>query len=232
MTCVLGIETATPFLSVAVATAEGLLAERSVLGARLHSVRLVPFIQETLVEAGVGLSDLSGIAVSSGPGSFTGLRLGMITAKTLAQVLQIPVVGIPTLLALAAPFLPGETAVCAVLTSRREEVYAAVYRSTRDGAQPLVPAFAASPAAVAERLKPFDRVVLTGEGAWAWKDTFHGVLGSGVVFAPKVLQYPRGAVVAALGLAKLGSGGVFDPLMLRPEYLRPPAVTGRGPKDG
>ncbi|MDI6632417.1 MAG: tRNA (adenosine(37)-N6)-threonylcarbamoyltransferase complex dimerization subunit type 1 TsaB [Bacillota bacterium] len=232
MTCVLGIETATPFLSVAVAAAEGLLAERSVLGARLHSVRLVPFIRETLAEAGVGLSDLSGIAVSSGPGSFTGLRLGMITAKTLAQVLQIPVVGIPTLLALAAPLLPGETAVCAVLTSRREEVYAAVYGSTQNGARPLVPAFAASPAAVAERLKPFDRMVLTGEGAWAWKETFHEVLGSGVVFAPKVLQYPRGAVVAALGLSELGSGGGIDPLTLRPEYLRLPAVTGGSGKDG
>jgi tRNA threonylcarbamoyladenosine biosynthesis protein TsaB len=147
-------------------------------------------------------------------------------------VLQIPVVGIPTLLALAAPLLPGEMPVCAVLTSRREEVYAAVYGSTRDGARPLVPAFAASPAAAAERLKPFDRMVLTGEGAWAWKDTFHEVLGSGAVFAPKVLQYPRGAVVAALGLAKLGSGGVSDPLMLRPEYLRPPAVTGGDPKGG
>lgn len=226
MSCVLGINTATAVLSAAVVGKDGLIAEQSALGERLHSVRLIPFIQDLLVEAGIALRALTGIAVSIGPGSFTGLRLGLITAKTLAQVLDLPVVGVPTLLALAAPLLTGGIPVCAVLTSRRGEVYAAVYQANGSDTKTLVPPFASPPSGISERLAPFGRVVLTGEGAWAFRAEFQEIIRTKAVLAPEIYNHPRGAVVAGLGLKELAAGRGTGALALAPEYLRPPAITG------
>lgn len=232
MFCVLGIDTATAVLSVAVAGKDGLLAERSALGERLHSVRLIPFIQNLLVEAGLTLRDLTGIAVSVGPGSFTGLRLGLTAAKTLAQVLHLPVVGVPTLLALAAPLLPGGIPVCPVLTSRRGEAYAAVYQANGQDIKTVVTPFAAPPSGISARLLPLREIILAGEGAWAFRAEFEEMLQGKAVFAPKIFSHPRAAVVADFGLKELAAGRGADPFSLVPEYLRPPAITGGTPCEG
>ncbi|MEW6573583.1 MAG: tRNA (adenosine(37)-N6)-threonylcarbamoyltransferase complex dimerization subunit type 1 TsaB [Bacillota bacterium] len=226
MSYVLGIETATPVLSAAVVGKTGLLSEQSVLGERLHSVRLIPLIHDLLVGCGITLRDLIGIAVSIGPGSFTGLRIGLITAKTLAQIFGLPVVGVSTLLALAAPFLTGGIPVCPVLTSRRREVYAAVYQGNGQDVKILVPPFASSPPGIPKRLAPFGRVILTGEGAWAFRTELQAIFPDKAVLAPEIYNYPRGAVVAALGLKDLTTGRGTDALSLVPEYVRPPAITG------
>ena len=105
---VLGIEAATPVASVAVAGQGGILAERMVLNRRTHSVNLLPMLKAVLEEAEIDKSQLTGIAVSSGPGSFTGLRIGMSTAKALAWVWRLQVVGISTLQSLAYPLSGGE----------------------------------------------------------------------------------------------------------------------------
>jgi len=98
---ILGLETATPMLSVAVVQEEGLCAARAAQGQRLSSVRLLPFIQEVLADAGATLQDLTGVAVSIGPGSFTGLRIGLSFAKGLAFTHNLPIVPVPTLMTLA-----------------------------------------------------------------------------------------------------------------------------------
>ncbi|MEW6447134.1 MAG: tRNA (adenosine(37)-N6)-threonylcarbamoyltransferase complex dimerization subunit type 1 TsaB [Bacillota bacterium] len=232
MSCVLGIDTATAVLSMAVVGKDGLLAEQSALGERLHSVRLIPLIQDLLAGAGITLRELDGIAVSIGPGSFTGLRLGLITAKTLAQVLGLPVVGIPTLLALAAPLATGGVPVCPVLTSRRDEVYAAVYRANGQDIEAVVSPFASPPSGVSERLASFRRIILTGEGAWAFRDHFREILQNKAVLVPGIYSHPRGAVVADLGLKELTAGRGTDAFSLIPEYLRPPAVTGGFRREG
>lgn len=222
--CILGIETSTALLSVAVVTTDGLLAERSVLGQKLHSIRLIPFIADVLREADLTLGDLTGIAVSVGPGSFTGLRLGIVTAKTLAQVAQLPVVAVPTLLALAAPLVIGGIPVCTVLTSRRGEVYAAIY--TKEGAKTaiLTPAYATSPAALIETLRAFGSIIVAGEGARALSEESKKEL-TNVVEAPTVFCHPKAAVVASIGLEDVLAGRAADPLSLQPDYLRSPAIT-------
>ena len=227
MACVLGIETATPLLSVAIVGPEGLRAERAAFGERLHSVRLFPFIEELLRDAGTHLEDLNGIAVSQGPGSFTGLRLGVVTAKTLAQVCTLPVIGIPTLLALAAPLLSGGIPVCPVIISRSDEVYAAAYAAADPEATLLVAPFAAPPAEAAQKFASLAKLLLTGEGAWAFREVFTEILGERALFAPKVFNYPRATTVAFLGRQKLARGAAVTPFDLLPEYLRLPAIKGR-----
>ncbi|MGB9825310.1 MAG: tRNA (adenosine(37)-N6)-threonylcarbamoyltransferase complex dimerization subunit type 1 TsaB, partial [Desulfofundulus sp.] len=150
---VLGIEAATPVAAVAVVDGERLLAERMVNNRRTHSVNLLPMIKAVLEDAGVGREDLGGIAVSSGPGSFTGLRIGMATAKTLAQVWGLPVVGVGTLDALAHPLTGQGGLICPILNARKDEVYAAVYRTVDGELERLEGPVAVRPGELAGRLE-------------------------------------------------------------------------------
>ena len=126
----LHIETATPICSVAVSREKEWLAGRSDAGGMKHASSLSPMIREVMEEAGIAMSQLSGITVSAGPGSYTGLRVGVATAKAIAYSLKIPMIGVSTLEALAwaakdndqrsSYFLP-------MLDARRMEVYCALY---------------------------------------------------------------------------------------------------------
>lgn len=126
----LHIETATPICSVALSRENEWIAGRSDAGGMKHASNLAPMIRETMEEAGIAMKQLSGITVSSGPGSYTGLRVGVATAKAIAYSLKIPMVGVSTLEALAwaaktnnqltSYFLP-------MLDARRMEVYCALF---------------------------------------------------------------------------------------------------------
>ncbi|HSR10897.1 MAG TPA: tRNA (adenosine(37)-N6)-threonylcarbamoyltransferase complex dimerization subunit type 1 TsaB, partial [Thermodesulfobacteriota bacterium] len=136
---VLALETATLAGSVALVdagdgeTGRRIIGENTLSNPETHSARLMPGIDRLLKEASLTIRDIGGIAVSIGPGSFTGLRIGVATAKGLAYALGIPVAGVPTLDALAAtrPFSPDP--VCPVLDARKKEVYAALFRCNGAG---------------------------------------------------------------------------------------------------
>ena len=133
----LGIETATDVCSVALLQGEDLLGELSVDEPRSHASQLVPLVQRVLRDHGKTPADLDVIAVSAGPGSYTGLRIGASTAKGLAFAADAALVAVPTLEALAraaqADQPEAEHPVLAVLPSRRGEVYAAIYKVESDG---------------------------------------------------------------------------------------------------
>ncbi len=219
---VLGIETATPVASVAVASREGILAERMVHNKRTHSVNLLPMIKAVLEESEAGRRNLEGIAVSSGPGSFTGLRIGMSTAKALAAVWNIPVVAVPTLEALAFVLKGHGSLVCPILNARKNEVYAAVYESP--GGDPLTCLYgpvAIRPGELTEKLIEYDApVTFLGDGMQEFGPLFKDRLGKRARFAPFSVVFPRGAAVAELGLIALWEGRGSDPMDLKPDYVR------------
>ena len=129
----LALDTATPAVTVALADGEQVVAARTSVDARRHGELLAPAIDEVLREAGVDRAGLTSIAVGVGPGPFTGLRVGLVTARTLAAVLDVPVVGVCTLDVLAlGSQLPGTYRV--VTDARRREVHWAEYAD--DGAGP------------------------------------------------------------------------------------------------
>lgn len=204
-------------MSVAVLDGPRVVAELSTEGARIHSERLLPGIDAVLREAGFGLDDLDAIAVSTGPGSFTGLRIAIATAKGLAFARGPELVGVPTLAALARAARGAGGPVAALLDARRGELYAAVWGSADAEGEPVVPESVYTPEELA-RLLPEDTRVVVGEdaedGAAALKDR----VGPGLQLLPGVAA--RAGRVGALGQVALASGGGQAAEALLPRYLR------------
>lgn len=219
---VLGIEAATPVAGVAVVHKDKLLAERFVNNRKTHSVNLLPMIKAVIEEAGINPSDIGGVAVSAGPGSFTGLRIGMSTAKTLAQVWGVPVVGVSTLDALAYPLTGLASLVCPVLNARKNEVYTAVYDSADGILKNITGSRAMSPGELAELLGQWQPgpVTFLGDGVPEYRDRLLELLGKRALFAKGPAALPRGSAVADLGRIMLDRGQGMDPLALLPDYVR------------
>ncbi|MFZ5597600.1 MAG: tRNA (adenosine(37)-N6)-threonylcarbamoyltransferase complex dimerization subunit type 1 TsaB [Bacillota bacterium] len=219
---VLGIETATPVAGVAVAYRDRVLSARIINNKKTHSGHLVPMIRSVTEEAGISPGDLNGIAVSSGPGSFTGLRIGMTTAKTLAQALGIPIVGVSTLDALAYPLTGLANLICPILNARKNEVYTAVYDGSGGALKKLTGSMAVKPDELAAILSGWEKRKITflGDGVEEYRESIVKLLGERAEFAPGMMFLPRGSSVAGLGFIKLAAGEGLDPVSLLPDYVR------------
>jgi tRNA threonylcarbamoyladenosine biosynthesis protein TsaB len=193
------------------------VAEGAHRESRSHTASLPVLVERVLGEAGLALEDVEGIAVSIGPGSFTGLRIGLALAKGLAFAGGLPLVGVPTLEALAwvADAAPG-TSVCAALDARKREVYAALFAVEAGGLRRVTPDLALAPEALAARLpRPCTLVGDAGE-------VYGAVLGAHARLLPFATHHPRGGVIARLGAARLAAGEAANVGTLEPIYVRPP----------
>lgn len=217
---VLGIETSSSNGSVAVAEGGVLIAELSVNLGPKKSEELVPMIDYVLGLAGLSRGELEGIAVSSGPGFFTALRVGLSTAKSLAYFLRVPIAGVSSLDALALNvFNPGGT-VCPVIDLRRGEVAASFLRHSRGGdLEPLGKEFVTTPDGLIG-LAP-DGTVFTG-AVDGIRELIEGPGngGRGLTAAPDHYGIPRAASCCVLGGRRLERGSEDDPMGLVPHYAR------------
>jgi tRNA threonylcarbamoyladenosine biosynthesis protein TsaB len=200
-----------------VARDQVILAEDAEAVSRSHVTSLPGLVERVLARAGLGVRDVEGLAVSIGPGSFTGLRIGLGLAKGLAFAGNLPLAAVSTLEALAeaAGAAPGQT-VCAALDARKREVYGALFRVDDDGSLRRVgPDVALAPEALAARLPA--GAVLVGDASEAYPET----LGPGLVVRPFATHHPRGGVVARLGARLLAAGEAVDVGTAEPLYVRP-----------
>jgi tRNA threonylcarbamoyladenosine biosynthesis protein TsaB len=215
---VLGIDTATWTAAVGVVRDGAVLAEEAERTERSHAASLPLLIERVLARAGVMIAEVDGVAVSIGPGSFTGLRIGLGLAKGIVFAGGAQLAAVPTLeaLALAAEATPGAT-VCAALDARKREVYAALFRVTApDMVERLSPDEALHPEALAARLPP--GVVLVGDAGAVYAD----VLGVRATVRPFDSHHPRGGIVARLGWNRLVAGEAVNAGTVEPAYVRPP----------
>ncbi|WP_258358642.1 tRNA (adenosine(37)-N6)-threonylcarbamoyltransferase complex dimerization subunit type 1 TsaB [Moorella sulfitireducens (nom. illeg.)] len=218
---VLGLDSATQVAGVALMDGDRLVAEMFFNTRKNHSQRLLPMIAALLREAGVKPADLDGLAVALGPGSFTGLRIGLATVKGLAHAAQKPVAGVPTLDGLAwnAWEVPG--LVCPVLYARRQEVYTALYRWQEGKLCRLTPYQAGDPHSLVASLKSYTGpVYFLGDGVDPYREAWQQ-LGSRARFLPSTSILPRAAQIARLGRERLLGGQEDDLFQLKPLYLRP-----------
>jgi len=214
----LAVESATLSGGVALLDDDRLLGEITLNIALTHSERLMSAVDRLLADCGLAPADLDGLAVSVGPGSFTGLRVGLATVKALAMALDLPVAPVPTLDALASrlPFADGP--VCPILDARKGEVYLSLYRWGGGGMGREWDYLALAPEAAAARLEP--PVILLGDGVEACRPWLKR-LGAGARVAPAAQRLPSAAAVAGLGREVLAAGGGVSAEALAPLYLRP-----------
>lgn len=223
---VLSFDTSSPACTVAVVDATSdaadLMAEINAWTPRGHMARLLPQIDTTLRETGIAKEELEAVVVGLGPGSFTGLRIGVTIARTLAQLLDIPIVGVPSLDAIARRVGAFEGAICTIIDAKREEVYAAVYESSGGSIKRLTDFKPLSPESLVYELaeENIPRVLLVGDGISAHRKVFEGHLGGRAVFSPRDFWWPRAADLAAIAAPRLVEGAVDDLFSLVPIYAR------------
>jgi tRNA threonylcarbamoyladenosine biosynthesis protein TsaB len=216
---ILAVDTTTPSGSVALAEDGALLGEAAVESAATHSARLLRSVDFLLGAHGLGIKDVGAFAVAAGPGSFTGIRIGVGAVKSLAFASGRPVAPVSTLAALAAKLEGGpETLVCPLLDAKKGEIYAALFESGPGGLAELVPQGAYEPEAFLARL-PADRpVAFIGGGLDACRGAVRERLGEAARF-PARSRFVA-AEVARLGAALLAAGRGVDAASLEPIYYR------------
>ena len=209
----LAFDTSGAMCVLALAGEDGAVQAVSIFeGRRTLSTRLMGELDGLLTRNGLTLADLSGLAVGLGPGSFTGVRVGVTTAKTLAQVTGLPLVGVGTLDAYAAAWAaPGDLSLAVVLPSRRGEVYAAVYK----GGERLGEPFSASTDEITAQIKSLENAAVGGDPHQT--PDWHGAT-LGQPWTP-----PEG--LAKIAARRLGAGDIDDPLGLVPLYVVAPSIS-------
>lgn len=215
---VLGINTSTLEGSVALMSEKGLICEYFLHVEATHSERLLPSIDLLMREGRLHFQDLSGIAVAIGPGSFTGLRIGLASAKGLAMASSLPLIGIPTLEAMARNLPFCRHPICPMLCARKREVYWALYRFEQESLIQMEAEGVSNPGEVAKRIR--GRTVFLGDGAYAFAEEIKNILKEKAILAPLALGYVRASVVAEMGMERLKRGEKDDLETLVPRYVR------------
>lgn len=216
---VLGIDTATWRASVGLLIDGEVVVEQSQLADGSHAVSLLPLIADVLQRAACPVAALDAIAVSNGPGSFTGLRIGLSVAKGLARSTGAQVVGVPTLEALARTVAERCGVICPLLDARKGEVYTACFESSPGGGWTRRMADTLARPEDLLELLPTPCMVL-GDGVATYGGILTARLGAQCTLLPFDVYGPRGGVVARMGWERLRIGRADELPDLEPCYIR------------
>jgi len=215
----LGIETSTSWGSLALAEGDRVLAEWDLNLSQTHSERLLPGLAHMFVSTGIDINQIDVITVAIGPGSFTGLRIGLTTAKALALATAKPIVGIPTLDVLAENVLTFPALVCPALDARKGEIFAAFYRKEIPGRSRRVSEYLSlRPEALLERME--EPTLFLGDGALLYRDRLLSRSSQEICFAPLEYNYPRATALCRLAQHKYAVEGGDRARDLRALYVR------------
>ncbi len=222
---ILALETATTVASAAVIDEGKLVGEFFLNTAQNHSQSLMPLVDSLLKFISTDIKEIDAFAVSIGPGSFTGLRIGLATVKGMSLALNKPILGIPTLDGLAMNVLGVEGLICPVLDARKNEVYTAVYTTEAKGLRRLTEYMSANPEQLVEKLATYDRrVTVLGDAVDTYRRHFSR---SFIDFAVQANRWPRAAQVAILAWQRFQRGEADNLYTLSPLYIRRPEAEVR-----
>ena len=217
---ILGIESSSLVASAAVVENEVTLAEYTVNYKKTHSQTLLPMIDEMMRLLDMEPSAVDAIAVSGGPGSFTGLRIGSATAKGLGLALKKPLIHVPTLDAMAYGLFGASGLICPMMDARRQQVYTGIYRF-EERFEIVMEQSALVVADLAERLNALgERVIFLGDGVPVYEKQLAETLTVPYCFAPAHVNRQRAASVAALGAVYFAEGKTETAAEHKPDYLR------------
>ena len=217
---ILGIESSFLVASVAIVEDGVTMGEYTVNFKKTHSQTLLPMIDELVKMLGISLDSLDAIAVSGGPGSFTGLRIGSATAKGLGFALKKPLIHVPTLEATAYNLFGVPGLICPIMDAKRNQVYTGLYRF-EDEFVVVSDQEAMDMGELIEKLNAMgERVIFLGDGVPVYRKQIEEKLTVPFSFAPANTNRQRGASVAALGCVYFEQGKTESAAEHMPDYLR------------
>ena len=218
---VLGIETATPQVGVAIGGHEGIIASFHTTRDRRHAETLVPAIQFLCAQAQMKLSQIGLVAVDVGPGLFTGLRVGLATAKSIAHACRIPMIGVSSLDLTAFPARFSDRLIVSTVDARRGEIFHATYRRAPGGIQLMSAPAVDQPADVAGQLMATGaETLIVGDGAQRYADVLGAVRGAEI--GREGLRHPNAGALVELAHARALREEFVSPSQITPMYLRAP----------
>ena len=215
---ILGIDSSTPGCSVALLNDGTVVAEQVAEPKPSHSKYLLQMVDQVLKDAKFQLDDVDGFAVTIGPGSFTGLRIGVSLLKGFVLATEKPFVGINSLEALAHTIDSPDYPICTTLDARKSEVYAMVFESRKDGLHPLLKETALSPEALCEKIEC--PTLFIGSGAERYHQLFKESLGSRFIQPGMQPKFSSAAGAALLASRQFNHQKHFDLDQLKINYIR------------
>ncbi|MBN1547083.1 MAG: tRNA (adenosine(37)-N6)-threonylcarbamoyltransferase complex dimerization subunit type 1 TsaB [Syntrophaceae bacterium] len=214
----LAIDTSGKTLGIAVLKDSQILCEIFLNTGLNHSLILLPEIDKALNSVNIALADIDLFVATSGPGSFTGLRIGLSTLKGLALSWQKPLVGVSTLEALAHNICDDQRLICPILKGPMAEIYAGVYRYQYPAYYCVLEDRVTEINQLSQEIK--EPVIFIGEGAMYWHEAIQKALEKRAHFAPDACSICRASSVAAIGIDKYRNNDVQNAVTLIPSYLR------------
>lgn len=222
---ILGIESAALVASVAILDEDITIAEYTTNFKKTHSETLLPMLDEIIKMTGIDCSELSAIAVSGGPGSFTGLRIGAACAKGLGLALDLPLIHVPTLDAMALNIYLSDAIIVPIMDARRNQVYTGIYKNDCN-LEIIKESMAVAIDELFEILRDLDnkeeikKIIFLGDGVPVFREYIDKNLEIAHDFAPANLNRQRASNIAMLGLKMFKEGKSLLSDDMRPEYLR------------
>ena len=217
----LALDSAGLVASVALVEEENLLAEYTMNFKKTHSETLLPMIDAMVQLTGVKLSEIDAIAVSAGPGSFTGLRIGSATAKGLGYALHKPLISVPTLEGMAYHFVESQKLICPMMDARRKQVYTGIYRFI-DGEFVIVEdGLACAVTELADMVNELgEEIIFLGDGVPVYQDLLEELIQVPHSYAPLHLNRQRAAAVGARAFDLYRAGKLETAAEHAPVYFR------------
>lgn len=218
---ILGIESSSLVASVAILTDDVITAEYTVNFKKTHSQTLLPMIDEVIRMTETRLEEIDAIAVSGGPGSFTGLRIGSATAKGLGLALEKPLIHVPTIEAMAYGCFRSNDIICPMMDARRNQVYTGIYWFEGETMKEILKPCAMDLCDLVQEINKYQKDVLfLGDGVPVYREKITQMLNVVYHFAPSFMNRQRGAVVAELGAKYYAEGRIEHAREHLPDYLR------------
>jgi tRNA threonylcarbamoyladenosine biosynthesis protein TsaB len=215
---ILAIESSGLVASVAIATEDSILAEYTINHKKTHSQTLLPMLDEIVRMTGLKLQDVDAIAVSAGPGSFTGLRIGSATAKGLALALEKPIVAVPTLDSLAYNLYGTNRIICPMTDARRNRVYTGLYNN--DSFNVILSQTVMPVEEIISKINAIGRdAIFLGDGAPVYKEMIEKLTEVDYTFAPVHMNRQRAGSVGAMGIKLYKNSIIQTAAEHQPVYL-------------
>lgn len=218
---ILAIESASVTASCAVSDGDNILGEFTLSHKKTHSEKLMPLIEELMRELDIKLQDIDVIAVSEGPGSYTGLRIGAAIAKSMAFAANIPIVNIPTMMSLAGNIYDVDKLIVPIMDAKAGRVYTGIYKWENDNLVAVKEQFPCNLDELIALLNDCDEsVIFNGDGSVNYKNIIEEKLNRKPLFAPSKFNYLNASTLSYIGYRMAERGDTVSASEFNPQYLR------------